>query len=421
MSDKLKKTVNKRTQDDKFKGQENRLNETPSRKVNKPPGKKSSTSHQEVGGSSNAPSRQAGLAALARVIGNRNNLPNCSLVAQHPFVEANISKNDASVSKHQRSEEYPAEKGVFFTCPFLGTEILTKEEWKQKLTIFLNDLSKVEKSLASCLMIHSLNQSSESMKCIETLCTILQNIISNPLEEKFKKIRITNKVFQEKVFKTIGAVEFLESIGFVKQTMNSNYEENEDYYYVYPNNIPDCNHLEQMLDLLCNTEPITLELYRNIKILTPSEVLEKIEFPDEFFVRTPDEIKREQIRKTENLRDSQRLKTKSMREKEKNNKSLNYRYSLIRIRLPDGLYLQGTFGIYERLCVVKEFVRECIDDSIGSFKLTTAFGNHLTDADNEKTLDDLNLAPAVILIFISTTPYSANRSILKPRLLSNIK
>jgi UBX domain-containing protein 6 len=55
--------------------------------------------------------------------------------------------------------------------------------------------------------------------CVDTLSKYLDNIVSNPDEPKFQRIRCSNKAFQERVAPVIGAVQFLKAVGFNKQMM----------------------------------------------------------------------------------------------------------------------------------------------------------------------------------------------------------
>jgi len=64
--------------------------------------------------------------------------------------------------------------------------------------------------------------------CIETLCKYLQNIVANPTEEKYKRIRLSNKVFQEKVACLEGTMEFLTAAGFEQKRLPSG-ETEEDF------------------------------------------------------------------------------------------------------------------------------------------------------------------------------------------------
>lgn len=55
------------------------------------------------------------------------------------------------------------------------------------------------------------------------------------------------------------------------------------------------NFLSQVLiDALRCSEPIGLELDRNLQVLLPSQAAQKTELPLAFFSMTPEEIKREQ-------------------------------------------------------------------------------------------------------------------------------
>lgn len=58
--------------------------------------------------------------------------------------------------------------------------------------------------------------------CIETLCKYIENIVSNPTEEKFRKIRISNKAYQERIHPMEGTKEFLEAAGFTVQELPFN-------------------------------------------------------------------------------------------------------------------------------------------------------------------------------------------------------
>ncbi|MED6155560.1 hypothetical protein PIB30_006432 [Stylosanthes scabra] len=51
-------------------------------------------------------------------------------------------------------------------------------------------------------------------KAFETLLIYVRNVAKNPNEEKYRKIRLTNPLFQERVASLDGGVEFLEQCGF---------------------------------------------------------------------------------------------------------------------------------------------------------------------------------------------------------------
>lgn len=93
-----------------------------------------------------------------------------------------------------------AAAGVYFRCSIISNEILTRDEWKLKIKEFLYDqLKDEEPGLTACLIIHNCNQGKDKITaCIETLGKYLDNIIKNPDVEKYRKIRLCNRIFQVK-------------------------------------------------------------------------------------------------------------------------------------------------------------------------------------------------------------------------------
>ena len=76
--------------------------------------------------------------------------------------------------------------------------------------------------------------------------------------------------------------------------------------------------------------------------------------PDDFFQLSIDEIHREQKLKSEAIERDQLLRTKAMRERDETRTAARYyRYTLLRVRLPDGLFLQGLWWasfVHEKHC-----------------------------------------------------------------------
>lgn len=85
------------------------------------------------------------------------------------------------------------------------------------------------------------------------------------------------------------------------------------------------------------------------------------------------------------------LKTKAMREREELRVINKYKFALIRVRFPDGVYLQGTFSVFEKLLQVYEFVQSCLKEETIPFKLLSSIGGRFDEADMNKSLFDLRL------------------------------
>lgn len=94
------------------------------------------------------------------------------------------------------------------------------------------------------------------------------------------------------------------------------------------------------------------------------------------------------------------LRTKAMREKDELKELRRYKYTLIRIRFPDGILLQGTFSVYDKFSEVYNFVNDNVEHKGLPFVLISPSGSKLlVDEEAEKSLMDLRLIPAVILKF----------------------
>lgn len=111
------------------------------------------------------------------------------------------AENVALKEKEEKKVEDPsifAVTDVFFRCPYLSEEVLSREEWKRKIKEFLYEqLHGEEAGLTACLIIQNCNTGKEKIEsCVETLGKYLDNIINNPDIEKYWKIRMSNRIFQ---------------------------------------------------------------------------------------------------------------------------------------------------------------------------------------------------------------------------------
>merc|ERR1719500_2591168 len=114
-----------------------------------------------------------------------------------------------------------------------------------------------------------------------------------------------------------------------------------------------------MKDTLQGAEPVAAELDRNLTVLAPSQKIKR-ELPADFFNLTKEEFIAEQESRKDQVERESMLRTKAMRDKEEARAKRKYKYCLIRVRFPDGWILQGTFGVYEPVSAVSEFVLGCL-------------------------------------------------------------
>jgi hypothetical protein len=77
---------------------------------------------------------------------------------------------------------------------------------------------EMSRQLVSALdMLEQRNCILDVIECIDTVCVFLKNIINFPTEKKFRKIRINNIDFTDRVGDFPGGIECLEAVGFVKE------------------------------------------------------------------------------------------------------------------------------------------------------------------------------------------------------------
>lgn len=163
--------------------------------------------------------------------------------------------------------------------------MLPRSEWKVKIRNFLYEQLESEPSLTACLIIHNCNVKDKAEACIETLSKYIENIVNNPEDEKYRKIRLTNRIFCERVRSVEGGYEFLIGAGFVEQIID------EEAYIIYSNEGFD--QLPELLDALRNAERIALDLDRNLQVLLLSQA-RKFDLPSDFYRIRPEEAKKEQ-------------------------------------------------------------------------------------------------------------------------------
>ncbi|GBN08617.1 UBX domain-containing protein 6 [Araneus ventricosus] len=413
----------KKKADIKFQaaGPGHKLSETPSKPKNSG---SSAIVNQPVRHQLSEGAQRAGAAALARIEQKQTNVNWSSQAvkaqARKEIELENALKNKPAAVALPKKDVVVQDvcststvSGVYFKCPLIGPEILPKKEIHKRIKEFLYEQLEQEKGLTACLIIHTVNQNKDKVRVgVETLARYLTNILDSPDEEKYQKIRLNNKVFQERIIGLEGAFEFLEAAGFTKKMI-----EEEEYFVFIGVTEESFENLQMLKEALLSAEPILPSLDRNLKVLRPSQVFAQINLPDDFFNLSAEEVKREQSEKSETVELMTQLRTREMRERDAIKELHVYKYTLIRVRFPDGIILQGTFYVHERLSAVKQFIAENLCNPEQEFHLLLPGGSKLTD--DSSSLMELKLVPAVLLNFFWTNgPSDSNSSFLKPDIMA---
>ncbi|XP_051232045.1 UBX domain-containing protein 6 isoform X2 [Dicentrarchus labrax] len=385
--------------------------------------------------------QRAGAAALARIEHHPRPKVHTSQDAIRNQVKRELEAEAAALAGKENAATAEGSKvpvkdptclsvsGVYFTCPLTGATLTKSErEVHIKEAIFMRfEEDDIE---ASVMMVHTFNKDREKVKAaVDIISKYVDNICKNPTEEKYRKIKLSNKVFQDKVRSVEGTREFLQALGFISIMLPVEGQEEEEEFLVLPEQSSDALELmKERRDRLQRGEPVRAQLDRQPQVFRPSPNAQRFELPQEFYNLTAEELKKEQQQRSELVEKNAMLRTKAMREKEEQRERRKYNYTLLRIRLPDGNLLQGTFYAWDRLPVLFGFVRESLVDGWQPFELIAPGSQKLQESD-EVALAECNLVPAALLTFSWDAAVQADiaaaggksPALLKPELLETIR
>ncbi|XP_042748060.1 UBX domain-containing protein 6 isoform X2 [Lagopus leucura] len=333
--------------------------------------------------------------------------------------------------KNQVRKELMAEAAarVYFICP-LTSAVVRKDEKEKHIREAIQSYFSVDPVAASIMEIHTFNKDREKVRVgVETMAKYLDNIYLHPEEEKYQKIKLQNKVFQERINCLEGIHRFFQSVGFETKTLPvPGQDTTEEYYVLKEEMLTKLEDLKDYKEQLLSCGPLRLQLDRQLCVFKPSAEAARFELPNDFYNLTAEEIKREQRLRTEAVEKASMLRTRAMREKEEQREMRKYNYTLLRVRFPDGYLLQGTFYAREPVSVLYSFVREALRDNWLPFELLGPGGLKLTE--ENLAFNECGLVPSALLTLawdaavmsdIEASGQEQPASALKPELLSNIQ
>ncbi|XP_061457506.1 UBX domain-containing protein 6 [Rhineura floridana] len=412
-----------------------KLNETPRERV---PKEKAKADPPKCRKGPTNEAQMAAAAALARLEQKPKPRPPSSQDAIRNQVKkeliAEAAASDKGAPLEQKNslpalEEDPnmlSVSGVYFTCPLTGATVRKDQKEAQVKKAILEHADK-DPVAASIMGIHTFNRDREKVRLgVETIAKYLDNICLHPEEEKYRKIKLQNKVFQERIHCLEGTHKFFQAIGFEKTTLSVLGQEDttEDFYVLKEDALGKLGDLKEHKEKLMSGEPVRAQLDRQLRIFKPSPQASRFELPSDFFNLTAEELRREQRLRTEAVEKASMLRTKAMREKDEQRERRKYNYALLRVRFPDGYILQGTFYAREPVSSLYQFVRETLQTDWLPFELLVPGGHKLTD--ESVALNEHGLVPSALLTFVWDADVMADikasggehvGSVLKPELL----
>ncbi|GMH41518.1 hypothetical protein BSKO_09428 [Bryopsis sp. KO-2023] len=238
---------------------------------------------------------------------------------------------------------------------------------------------------------------------------ILLNIANHPSETKYHKLRLDNQKIAKAIGQVEGAVGFLKACGFGEAV-----EEGGGRFLVFEGDAK-LDELKEGLKRIeglfptpkeCAAAPA--EAARTNNSATSSEVAggrntqlllmkpTEAEVPSWFFDKMGTEIKAEYMSAKQKLENSKILMTSAWRSALAEKGRKHYSSALIRVRLPEGVLLQGSFQGKEPILRIHEWVSECLRDPSREFQLYSPMRHPLG---TEGPISANDLMPAALLSF----------------------
>ncbi|KAB2624216.1 UBX domain-containing protein 6 [Pyrus ussuriensis x Pyrus communis] len=256
---------------------------------------------------------------------------------------------------------------------------------------------------------------------VEVVLRLLRNIVKEPENVKFRRIRMSNPKIREAIGEVVGGIELLEFVGFELK------EEDGEMWALME--VPKEEQISLMKKAIALLEPPKVQevdisaSIASLKVDEPVEpkkvdrqtrvffsvsesVAARIEVPASFYNLSATELKREAEMRKKKIEDSQMLIPKSFKEKQAKAAKRRYRKTVIRIQFPDGVVLQGVFSPLEPTSSLYEYVRSALKEPSLEFELLNPVAikrrviPHFPAAgEKAATLADEDLMPSALVKF----------------------
>jgi UBX domain-containing protein 6 len=167
--------------------------------------------------------------------------------------------------------------------------------------------------------------------------------------------------------------------------------------------------LELARDTLVNGQAVQVQLDRNLKIFQPTKdrsAIPPVELlPNDplFYQNSVGDVLREKQRQKDRVDKEEMLRTKAMRERdEKPESNKYYKYTVIRVRMPNEIIIQGIFQSNESISSLFDFLRShCLIHNWLPYTLTFNADRRVYTSQEEysQTFYQCGLVPAALLSF----------------------
>ncbi|XP_075252794.1 UBX domain-containing protein 6-like isoform X2 [Convolutriloba macropyga] len=354
-------------------------------------------------------SQLAGQAALLRIEKKSQHNQTQSSIVKAAKAQAQRELDDESKAKaaHQSSlsskpsekqfESAPVLECILLVCPFCS-ESFPRQEIDNHMLLCLREQMGDDPSVVSVTMFLSCNRNPDKLQAGKDIfIRVFNNIIANPAEEKFQKLKCSTNAYKDKIEPMLGHAELLGAAGFeLNHIQSENSPGSTDSIWINAN--PDVERLTNLVAMLKDGQAMKPTLDRQAKLLHPKDILSfgPIYYPDDFYNLNKEEIAREHQMRRERVEKELQLRTKAMRERDAQQEVRKYNFTLIRIRFPNNTILQLVFRAFEKFGDILSYLTPILAYECIPYTLLDSTGQTFDEA---TFLSDLGLVPAAVLNF----------------------
>jgi len=259
-------------------------------------------------------------------------------------------------------------------------------------------------------------------RAARVLAKALGNVLSDPTEPKYRKLKLGNPAVAAAVVHAAGGMELMQEAGFIVTFDAPGGTPEEaggegralEGFAVLP--VPDGDDealMAQLRDVRAALDslapllpppppPASAGLPHATRVWLPSAETRIQDLPDEFFTRDATELAADAAARRQKLEESQQLTTRAYKERQQQQQAAasNHTHAVLRVRMTDGMLLQGTFKAGDRVQQVLSWVADSLAHPHRTFVLhppTGAPGVARLDGDGSITVRDAGLCPSAVL------------------------
>lgn len=280
--------------------------------------------------------------------------------------------------------------------------------------------------------LHLLKSDHNVAHSAQIISKLLTNILNNPHDDKYRKIRLTNPKIQSAIVDTHGGIETLLACGFslafetieADATNKKSHEEPQEEGFAVLDHDADLDVIQEAISVLhtlllphaplvehqplstgtatsdrpshtldnnndnnsSNATTSSLPTHstrqakdrewdppcnRNTRVILPVSIATDV--PEWFFQRTGSELKAAFLSSMKKREESQLLMTRQMRDRrERARQAISTPatgHAIVKVRLPEGLCIQGEFGQNEPVVAIFGWLADCLEDPMQTYEL----------------------------------------------------